>query len=170
MHLSVREIKEEDFDLIADYWLYSGAEFMKGRGVDVSKIPSREEWHKMLGEQVEQPYIKKQSYCLVWLLNDTPVGHSNINKIIFGDLAYMHLHLWNSINRRRSYGTEFVKLCLPVFFKNMQLNTIYSEPAAFNEGPNKTLEKAGFQFIKKYSCIPGWLNFEQEVNLWKISK
>jgi RimJ/RimL family protein N-acetyltransferase len=169
MHLSVREIEEADFDLVADYWLHSDAEFMKGMGVDISKIPRREEWHEMLGQQVKQSYTEKQSYCLVWLLDDIPVGHSNINKIVFGDLAYMHLHLWNSKHRRSGYGTRFVKLCLPLFFRNMQLKTIFSEPAAFNSGPNKTLEKAGFQFIKKYTCTPGWINTEQEVNLWKIS-
>ncbi len=169
MHLSVREIEVEDFDRIADYWLHSDADFMKGMGVDISKIPGRDEWHEMLGQQVKQPYNEKQSYCLVWLLNDIPVGHSNINKIVFGEEAFMHLHLWNSINRRNGYGSAFVKSCLPFFFKNMQLHTIFSEPAAFNIGPNKTLEKVGFQFIKKYTCTPGWINTEQEVNLWKIS-
>ncbi len=36
--------------------------------------------------------------------------------------------------------------------------------------PNKTLEKLDFQLVKEYIGIPGWLNFEQPVKVWALSR
>jgi RimJ/RimL family protein N-acetyltransferase len=166
-NLSVRELHSEDIDQIISYWLNSDPEFMKGMGVDISKIPDREQWNMMLSEQLNQAYHDKKSYCMIWLVDEIPVGHSNVNKIIFGKEAFMHLHLWKPDARTKGYGLKFVKLTLPWFFKNLNLQTLYCEPYALNPAPNKTLEKIGFKFLRSYTCIPGWLNFEQEVNLWE---
>ena len=81
----------------------------------------------------------------------------------------MHLHLWNTGTRQKGMGTALVKLTLPFFFINYHIKKLYCEPYALNPAPNKTLEKAGFKFVKKFTTIPGWLNFEQEVNLWEMS-
>ncbi len=167
--LSVREIQRGDIDAIISYWLDSDPDFMKGMGVDLSKIPNREQWREMLSEQLNQPYEEKKSYCIIWLVDEIPVGHSNVNKIVFGKEAYMHLHLWKPDIRTKGFGLQFVKLTLPYFFDNLKLETLYCEPYALNPAPNKTLGKAGFRFLKSYTCIPGWLNFEQEVNLWELS-
>jgi len=123
----------------------------------------------MLQEQIGQPYEKKGSYCMIWLLDDKPVGHSNINKIIFGEEAYMHLHIWDSSSRQKGMGSSLILLTLPWFFNNYALKKLLCEPYALNPAPNKALEKAGFSFVRKYTTTPGWLNFEQEVNLWEMS-
>ena len=167
-NLSVRKIQKVDIDHIISYWLDSNTEFMKGMGVDLSKIPNREQWGEMLSEQLSQAYEEKKSYCIIWLVDDIPVDHSNVNKIVFGKEAFMHLHLWKSDIRTKGFGLQFVKLTLPYFFKNLKLETLYCEPYSLNPAPNKTLDKAGFTFLRSYTCIPGWLNFEQEVNLWEM--
>lgn len=167
--LSVREIQANDINLIISYWLDSDPDFMKSMGVDLSKIPNKEQWREMLSEQLNQPYKEKKSYCIIWLVDEIPVGHSNVNKIIFGKEAYMHLHIWNAGNRAKGFGIDFIKMTIPFFFKNIKLKTLYCEPYALNPAPNKTLEKIGFSFLKSYTCIPGWLNFEQEVNLWELT-
>lgn len=168
--LSVREIQEQDIDPITQYWLGSDVEFMKGMGVDVSKLPNKEEWRKMLLEQISQPYEKKNSYCIIWEIDGKAIGHSNINKIIFGEEAFMHLHTWYSDMRKKGAGTQLVKMTLPYFFENYQLKKLYCEPFALNPAPNKILEKIGFEFVKEHTCIPGWICFEQKVNLWVLSK
>ena len=166
---SVREIQKGDIPALTRYWLDADTAFLTGMGVDLDKLPGKEEFETMLSEQLEQPYEVKGSYCIIWEIDGKPVGHSNINKIIFGEEAYMHLHIWEAGVRQKGTGTAFVKLTLPYFFKNYQLKKLYCEPYALNPAPNKTLEKAGFQFLKKYITTPGWLNFEQEVNLWEMS-
>jgi RimJ/RimL family protein N-acetyltransferase len=167
--LSVREIKQSDIDLIIQYWLEADPAFLQGMGVDLSKMPVREQWVTSLTEQLSQSYKEKQSYCIIWLADDKPVGHSNVNKIVFGQEAYMHLHLWKPDIRHKGMGTALVKMTLHYFFKNLQLKRLYCEPYALNPSPNKTLKKAGFTWIKEYQTIPGWLNFEQVVNLWEIT-
>ena len=167
--LNVREIQPSDIALITNYWLTADHSFLEGMGVEVSKMPGQEQWHQMLGAHLTQPYREKQSYCIIWELDGQPVGHSNINKIKFGEAAYMHLHLWVGGERQKGIGTAFVKMTLPYFFDNMQLKKLYCEPYALNPAPNKTLEKVGFKFVETLITTPGWLNFEQAVNLWELS-
>lgn len=167
--LSVRELSYDDIGLIINYWTTADAEFLKGMGVDLNKLPSEEQWREMLSEQLSQSYEQKKSYCIIWLVDGKPVGHSNVNKIIFGEEAYMHLHLWESVNRKSGAGAELVKLSLPFFFKNLKLKTLYCEPYALNPAPNNTLRKVGFSFINEHITIPGFLNFEQAVNRWELT-
>ncbi len=164
--LSVREIEHQDIPLIADYWLNSDSDFMKSMGVDLSKLPSRTQWHEMLEAQLAAPIREKQSYATVWLLNGEPVGHCNINKIKFGEEAYMHLHLWQPELRQKGDGVKLAKMSIPYFFEKFELKRLYCEPYALNEAPNKILAKLGFKLVKEHVTIPGYINFEQPVKLW----
>ena len=169
-HLSVREIQQEDVPSLIKYWLGSPPEFMKAMGVDLTKMPKEEDWKMMLSEQITQAYTEKKSFCIIWLLNNEAIGHSNVNKIIFGEEAFMHLHIWKADSRTKGLGLNFVKMTLPWFFEKLQLKRIYCEPYALNPAPNKTLEKIGFKFVKEYITTPGWINFEQPVKLWEMTK
>jgi RimJ/RimL family protein N-acetyltransferase len=167
--LSVREIQQTDIEPITQYWLTADPAFLTGMGVDLAKMPSKEEWITMLSQQLAQSYPEKKSYCTIWQVDNKAIGHCNVNKIKFGEEAYMHLHMWNTDFRKKGMGTELVKMSLPYFFENLELKKIYSEPYALNPAPNKTLEKAGFTFVKEFITIPGFLNFEQPVNLWELN-
>ena len=168
--INVREIQVKDIDLIADYWLTSDDDFLVSMGVDLSKLPTRAALTNMLTEQINTPLSQKKSYALIWEIDDQPVGHTNVNGIEYGNFATMHLHLWFSKNRKKGIGTKLIKKSLPFYFGNLKLKTLFCEPYALNPAPNKTLKKVGFEFIKKYTTIPGSLNFEQEVNRWEMTK
>jgi RimJ/RimL family protein N-acetyltransferase len=168
--LSVREMEAGDIPLITDYWLNAAPGYLLGMGVDLLRMPSRDQWLVLLSAQLRQEYYEKQSYCMIWQLEGKPVGHCNVNRILFGEEAYMHLHIWFPSIRKMRLGNRFVKMTLPYFFENLQLQTLCCEPYALNPAPNKLLEKAGFVFVKEYTTIPGALNFEQPVNHWEISK
>jgi RimJ/RimL family protein N-acetyltransferase len=124
----------------------------------------------MLSEQISQAYEVKQSYCIIWLHNNQPIGHSNVNQIVFAQEAYMHLHIWKQYERQKGIGTTLVQQTLPYFFKNLQLQMLYCQPYALNPAPNKTLPKLGFEFVKQYKTVPGWIGFEQDVNLYQLTK
>ncbi|PRY10957.1 RimJ/RimL family protein N-acetyltransferase [Pontibacter ummariensis] len=168
-NLSVRELQEQDITPITRYWLSADSTYLKGMGADINKMPTEDEWAAMLLEQLRTPITEKKSYGIIWEVDGQAVGHSNVNKIVFGEEAYMHLHLWNAGTRKQGNGTALIKLTLPYFFHNLKLKTLYCEPYALNPAPNKTLEKVGFAFVDSYVTTPGWINFEQEVNLWKLS-
>lgn len=168
--LSVRELSAQDIPKITEYWLGASPEHLLGMGVDLSKLPSREEWEAMLSEQLSQPYAEKKSFCIIWESGGQAVGHCNINKIQFRKEAYMHLHLWRSEFRQKGLGQKLARLTLPHFFEQYQLEILYCEPYAHNPAPNKTLGKIGFRFLKTHVTTPGWINFEQEVNLWGLDR
>jgi [ribosomal protein S5]-alanine N-acetyltransferase len=167
--LAVREIEEGDFNDIIDYFLNADKEFLFGMGVDTQKLPSRVEWWKLLKEDFSQCLEQKKFFFIIWLIDDMPIGHSNINKIIMGEEAYMHLHLWYTQTRKKGIGFELLRLTLPIYFDLFKLKNIFSEPYAFNPAPNKVLFKSGFDFVKQYETIPGWINFHQKVNRWSMS-
>ena len=167
--LTVREMRESDIELIIQYWLNADKAFLERMGADINKIPARDEWRKMLTEQLSQPVEEKKSYCMIWEVDNEHVGHSNVSKIIFGEEAYMHLHMWNAGLRQKGLGTALVKKTLPYYFEKLKLKTVYCEPYALNPAPNNVLKKVGFRFIKEYVTTPGWLNFEQAVNRWELS-
>lgn len=168
--LSVREITAADVSPLINYWLSATDEYLAGMGAMRAKMPSRPEWEQIFADQLAAGYPDKKAYCIIWLVNGVAVGHSNVNKIVFGKEAYMHLHLWNAAQRSTGYGAQLVKLTIPYFFRNLQLETLYCEPYALNPAPNKTLPRAGFRLVNTYTTTPGFLNFEQQVNLWEISR
>lgn len=169
-HLSIRELELKFVGALCDYWSNSSPEFLTGMGVDLTKLPSRDEWEKILKEQISQSYQEKKSYCIIWLVDEKPIGHSNINRIIFGEEAYMHLHIWDPSFRTKGLGTRFVKMTLPAYFEKFELKKLCCEPFSKNPAPHKTLEKLGFRFIKEYTTVPGWINFEQPVKHWELTK
>lgn len=170
MKIIVRELAKSDIVLIADYWLNSDQDFLLSMGVDMNKLPSREEFAEMLAHQIRLPYKEKSSLALIAEINGEPLGHCNVNELTFGIEAKMHLHLWNKDYRKKGLGTEMVLQSLPIFFDKLKLKTIWCEPYAENQAPNKTLKNIGFEFVKKYLTVPGSLNFEQEVNRYKLTK
>lgn len=167
--LSVRELRESDVDLIIRYWSQSSPEYLFSMGVDLKKLPDEKGWRKMLHEQLATPLEKKNSYCIIWELNQQPIGHSNTNPTHYGESAFMHLHIWNADIRRKGYGTALLKLTLPYFFKNLQLKKLYCQPVSINSAPNKTLQHAGFDFVKEHITVPGAICFEQPSRLWEMS-
>ena len=169
MNLSIREINNDDIPLIIDYFINADEMFLKAMGAIKSKLPSKKDWLKKLYQEIEKPNSTKEFYYVIWLLNSKPVGHSNINNIIYNKEATMHLHLWQPVKRKKGIGTEFVKMSIPYYFKNFKLKKLICEPYTQNIAPNKVLQKVGFNLIKKYETIPGWINFKQLVNRYEMS-
>ena len=168
--LSTRELSENDIELLLQYWFASEHTFLHGMGVDIQKMPTKEIFKETLVEQLSTPLDKKKSYCIIWMVNGVAIGHSNINQIIFGEEAFMHLHIWTASERKSGNGTALVKMTLPYFFEKLKLKKIFCEPSALNPSPNKTLEKVGFELVKKYKTTPGAICYEQEVNRWVLTE
>ena len=163
-------MKLHEIPFVVDYFLDADQEFLKGMGADKNKLPKREKWIGLFEKKFEIPVAKKKFFDLIWLLNDIPVGHSNINNISYGKQATMHLHLWQSKNRKQGLGSAFVKLSIPIYFETFQLDKLICEPYAGNPAPNQVLKKVGFNFIKSYETTPGWINFHQKVCKYEFTK
>lgn len=127
MNISVRQIQRDELHFVVDYFSNSDADYLLAMGADKSKMISKEDWIQKLNVDIDKPLKQKEFYYLLWLIDDKPVGHSNINKLEFGHKAYMHLHMWTSGKRKKGLGAEFVKLCIPIYFEIFQLKKLLCE-------------------------------------------
>jgi len=169
VQLKLIPLEESLVEPLANYWSSLSEEALELMGVNASKLPTKEQFVSNISSQLTTPIKEKKAYALIAMLNGEPIGHCNLNPIEFGFSAKMHLHIWNKDNRRSGLGFQMVLNALPIFFDTFQLQEIICEPMASNAAPNKTLQRIGFQFIKKYLTTPGSINYEQEVNQWKFN-
>jgi len=168
--LSVRELKDADIALIADYWARVDANHLAAMGVDRAMVPARRDFVAMLSGDLALALQERPSYYTIWEVNSTPMGHCNVNKIRFGRDAYMHMHVWHRDRRRQGIGAKLLPQSVRHFFGRLELQDLYCEPYALNPAPHAVLVKAGFLFVREYTTVPGIINFEQPVKRWHMSR
>lgn len=168
--LSVKPAEPHHYERIVDYFLNGDLKFLNGMGVDPKLLPARESWLHTLHENHRKPIEQRNIFYVIWYVDGHAIGHSNINKIIFGKEAYMHLHMWNHETRRNGLGLQLVEQSIPHYFDNFKIKTLWCEPYALNAAPNKTLGKLGFEFIQEYETVPGAISFLQSVKQWRLTE
>ena len=106
MDRTISPMKMSQTGMMIDYFLSADDDFLRGMGADPSKLPSATDWHRILEEDFARPIKSKQFYYIVWEADGVPIGHSNINKIVFGQEAFVHLHIWQLQHRRLASNSE----------------------------------------------------------------
>jgi RimJ/RimL family protein N-acetyltransferase len=159
---------QQDYERMIDYFLAAEPDFLLGMGVDPKKIPDRATWLARLLPDLEKGDPEKQTCYVGWIYDGAMVGHSNVNKLKYGDEAHIHLHIWNATVRRHGHGSTFFKLSANYFLNRFKLRRLLCEPYAENPAPNRVLKKVGFKFIKRYRTVPGLINLEQDVNQYEL--
>ena len=170
MSLTVRELEITEFDLVLDYFHDATPEFLESMGVDPTRIPDRQSWRERFRSDSALPVNQRSAIVLLWLMDDRPVGFSSCDKIKVGERANMHLHILSADARNKGIGTEFVRKSVAFYFEQLQLKSLFCEPYAFNIAPNRTLQKAGFKYLKTHMTVPGTFSFHQAVNRWVITR
>ena len=170
MTREIREMAFSEVDLMINYFLNASDEYLSRLGVDRQKLPSLSDWQEMLRRDFESSYATKETCYVLWVLENELVGHSHIGKIQFGEEAFMHLHLWDSMHRKSGNGSFFIRESINFYFNVFELQNLFCEPHAINPAPNKTLAKIGFEFLKTYDTTPSWLNYHQSVNRWVLTR
>lgn len=167
---AVREWTPADVPRVAAYFLNAAPEFLELLGVDPDKLPGREEWIDAACTELALPLEERGRYYLIWEIDGEPIGHSNLSDIEYGCIANMHLHIWEPTRRRRGAGSVLVKESIDRYFEAFQLQMLLCEPHARNPAPNRTLPKAGFEYVERYFGIPGAICFPQEINRWRLTR
>ena len=167
---SVVEMKLEEVDLIIDYFHHATREHLDTMGVDPTRLPDPAKWRERYAYEYSQPIERRKTFLVVWKSGDTPVGFSTSDRIVYGQEAYMHLHILDPEQRRRGMGTECVKQTVKLYFEALQLQRLFCQPNAFNVAPNRTLQSAGFKYLQTYMTVPGPLNYRQAVTRWVFEK
>jgi RimJ/RimL family protein N-acetyltransferase len=168
--LQVREMQVAEVGVRIDYFHDSSDEYLRTLGVDRASLPSKEAWRAAYVEDVARPIEHRQGIALVWELDGRIVGFSTADRIVFGEEAFMHLHIVSPGQRRHGFGTEFVKESARYYWRVLRLQRLYSEPNAFNVAPNRTLQRAGFAYLFTHETKPGPINFHQVTTRWTVGR
>jgi RimJ/RimL family protein N-acetyltransferase len=168
--LEVREMAIEEVDLIIDYFHDATPEHHELLGVDPTRLPPRDYWRERYVREYEKPYEEREMLLVIWRVDGEPAGFSTCDRIVYGDQARMHLHIPAPERRRSGIGTEGVRGAAEIYFDRLALKRLVSEPNAFNVAPNRTLQAAGFRYVKTHMTVPGLLNYHQAVNRWVLER
>jgi len=163
-------MQESDIAFIVSYFVDADPDYLLSLGAEKSKLPASEEWAELLVNEIDKPFLEKEFHYVIWQVNGEAVGHSNINKIVYGESAAMHLHIWKGDNRRKGVGSSLLRQSISNYFENFDLQKLICEPYAQNLAPNKLLKEVGFEFIRAYDTTPGLICFHQTVNSFELSR
>jgi RimJ/RimL family protein N-acetyltransferase len=159
-----------DAHVIIDYFHSASPEFLNGLGVDPSRLPPRAQWQARFEHLFALPIEERNFFGIIWEIDGRAAGWSSADKIVFGQEAYMHLHVLDADRRRAGNGTFFVRESAKIYFDTLRISRLYCEPYAFNVAPNRTLQAAGFKHVKTHETVPGPLNFHQPVTRWVLER
>ncbi len=166
MGYDVRAMTLDEVDHIIDYFHGAAPEHLEMMGVDPTRLPTRSDWRERYQRELTLPPTERSVLMVIWLDGERCIGFSTADKITFGEQANMHLHIVEPVGRGQGAGVECVRSSAAFYFETLQLKRLFSEPNAFNIAPNRTLQKAGFKYLKTHLTVPGPLNFHQAVTQW----
>jgi RimJ/RimL family protein N-acetyltransferase len=166
--LTVREMRLAEVEVRIAYFHDATDEYLQTLGVDRALLPSRRAWREFYEADHARPLAERESYTLFWELDDRIVGFSSVDRITFGEQAFMHLHILDSANRRAGMGPEFVRLSAALYLRVLELRRLYCQPNAFNVAPNRTLQRAGFRYEFTKQMQPSSINFPQPITRWVL--
>src|SRR5579863_3473716 len=169
-HLRVRELLLHEVEIRINYFHDASDEHLLMLGVDRALLPSRQAWLEIYEADYARPIREREHYTLAWELDGRVVGFSSSDQIAYGEQAFMHLHIIDSLDRRAGLGTDLVKLSAAAYFRALDLRRLYCQPNAFNVAPNRTLQRAGFRYLFTRQLQPSPINLHQPVTRWVLDR
>jgi RimJ/RimL family protein N-acetyltransferase len=170
MNLSVQEMLPQELDLVINYFHQATPEYLEMLGVDPTRLPPASMWRERYSMEYAKPIEQRAALVVLWKSGDVPIGFSSADKICFGSHANMHLHILKPEDRQSGFGAACVVKTARFYFDTLKLQRLFCEPNAFNVGPNRTLQRAGFKYLKTHNTVPGPLNFHQAVTRWVLER
>jgi RimJ/RimL family protein N-acetyltransferase len=170
MSLIVRELTLPETELIIDYFHGASQEHLETMGVDPTRLPTRDAWRERFVRDFALPIEQRQAFQTIWLDEGRAIGFSTTDKIVYGERANMHLHIVDPDRRNSGAGAPCVRQSVDIYFETLRLKRLFCEPNAFNVAPNRTLQKAGFKYLKTHMTVPGLLNYHQAVTQWVVER
>lgn len=167
---NVRPMDLTEVRLIIDYFHRASPEHLARLGVDPKRLPDAATWEAHYAREFARPAESRKSFLVVWEAGEGPFGFSTVDKIVYGQEAYMHLHIIRPELRRSGFGAHCVRKSAKLYFETFRLQRLFCEPNAFNVAPNRTLQRAGFTYVMTHETIPGPLNHRQAVTRWVLER
>jgi RimJ/RimL family protein N-acetyltransferase len=155
-----------DFATRVSYFHGAPDEHLHRLGVDRARLPDPADWEAGFAANLKLPIEQRSEYGVVWELDGVLVGFSTADQIQIGADAHMHLHIVDPQRRSAGLGTAFVRLTAAHYCQVLRLERLFCEPNAFNTAPNRTLQSAGFRYVRTRECRPNPINTYQTTTVW----
>lgn len=166
--LSIRPLIESDILHIINYWFAKSNEDLIQMGVDKMKLGSPEDFQTSLAKTIcASPGASKYFY-MIWLIEGQEVGYASLKDIEKGELATMHLHLWDAQLRGKGYGAQLFCMSVIQFYAMFNFKLILCEPKSTNPMPNRMLTKIGFKQWRTYFAAPADISLLTEFNTYVV--
>jgi RimJ/RimL family protein N-acetyltransferase len=170
VQLQVREMRLDEVEIIPDYFHQSTAEHLETLGVDPTRLRQRAQWIDYFAQEYGKPIETRLVFPLIWKADGATIGFSTADKIVYGKHAYMHLHIVAPERRNGGIGAACVRESAGIYFEALKIERLFCEPNAFNIAPNRTLQAAGFKYLKTHRTVPGPLNYHHAVTRWVLER
>ncbi len=170
MALTVREMTLDETEIAIDYFHASTVEHLDMMGVDPTRLFPKPIWRQRYADAYATPRAERSLMAVIWLEDDAPIGFSTTDLVVYGEQARMHLHVLQAERRNSGLGVQCVRQSVDLYFETLKLKRLFCEPNAFNVAPNRTVQAAGFRYVKTYTTVPGPLNYHQAVTRWVIER
>ena len=170
MALQVREMALDESDIVIDYFHGASAEHLELLGVDPTRLPPPDRWRGRFEYDYALPRAERALMLVIWERDGASVGFSTCDRVRYGEEAFMHLHVTDPKLRGSGIGKEAVRRSVDLYFDELALKRLLCEPNAFNVAPNRTLQHAGFRYVKTHMTVPGALNYHQAVTRWIVER
>jgi RimJ/RimL family protein N-acetyltransferase len=170
MSLVIREMALGEVGLVIDYFHGSAPEHLEILGVDPTRLPTPQDWRARYVAEYGKLVQDRLTLLVIWELDGVAVGFSTADKIVYGEQAHMHLHVVDPQRRKSGIGSECVRKTAELYFHALELKRLFCEPNALNVAPNRTLQSAGFRYVKTYKTVPGPINYHQVVTRWVLEE
>jgi RimJ/RimL family protein N-acetyltransferase len=170
MRLDVRAMTLDETEVIVEYFHTSTPEHLDTLGVDPTRLPDRDRWHERYRAEHAKPLPERATFEVAWLADGEIVGFSTVDKLQYGVQANMHLHIVVPDRRRSGLGAPLVRRTAALYFDTLQLQRLFCQPNALNVAPNRTLQAAGFRYVKTLMTAPSALNYRQPITRWLLER
>jgi RimJ/RimL family protein N-acetyltransferase len=169
MKVRVRELKPGDIDTIVTYFLGLSAAELAHIGIDGASLKLQDEWRQWFEKNLYQPLDKVSAYFLVWDVDDTMVGFSFIDRIVYGSDAYLHMYLIQPSLRQSGYGQTFIKQTITSLFDQFKFDQLYCEPSAINTSAQRAVQACGFKYIKTHNQHSSAFAYQIPLSQWLLT-
>jgi hypothetical protein len=145
--VKIRDMELADILPFKNYWYRSPEAFLRGMGVDPSKMVPEEEFEASLNETITKN--STGSVCklpfLTIELDGVPVGSHSLGDVVEGETAVFHAHLWSSHVRRIGLCTYTYPRAAKVFMERFGLKELTFKTPMLNHAANRIKEKLGIR-------------------------
>lgn len=163
-------MEARDVESVVRYWTEAPPEHLARMGVDPKRIPDAKLMRSGMRAALAIPESVRSAFTFIWEVDGRSVGAATLKRIEPGCRADIHLHMWESSDRRRGLGRFLFALSALEGMERFRLEKLACEPNARNEAPNGMLRKLGLPLVRTYRTSPSELTYEQEVNRYEMTR